>query len=172
MSYTIMTEDIETGSRDISSSNVDSELSTLYTITEVDEDTDDDTQLYKMQYGSVDNIPFCVICLDVTSTPYGCFQCKECIICEGCIGKLSSKHRKKCPVCRKGKKWCKIIETNKAYILKNDEQEVIRENNRLQHSLVGRQRANLIFCRAGSFILFIFTPFFVYMGLKIMNHDI
>ena len=161
--------DIENTPLDISASIINSnsaQLSKMYTSTE---DTDDDNAtLYKMQYGSLDNAPFCVICLDTTTTPYGCFQCKECIICEDCIDKLNPKHRKKCPVCRKGKKWCKIIQTNKAYILNNDETEVIRENIRRDDSYTRNQELNTVFKRGMSFIICIFLPFLVFMGLKLV----
>ena len=182
MSYSIMA-DIETGNVDISDQIILSPstpqtahpgLSILYSIAESDEENDDNSpQLYKMQIESIDNLPFCVICLLNTPTPYGCFQCKECIICDECIGKLNPRHRKKCPVCRKGRKWCKIIETNKAYILINNEDEVIRENNRIIQAtnIIDRrqERVNAIFCRAAFFVLCVFAPFLVFMGLKFVE---
>ena len=148
-------------------------LSILYSIPESDEDDELSPTLYKMQIEPIDNKPYCVICLSNTATPYGCFQCKECIICEECIEKLNPKHRKKCPVCRKGRKWCKIIETNKAYILINNEDEVIRENNRIMRAehIINRRRdyANVIFCRAAFFVSCVFAPFIVFMGLKFVE---
>ena len=50
---------------------------------------------------SNENQPYCIICLHNTLIVYGCFQCKECIICENCINILPRKHKLKCPICRK-----------------------------------------------------------------------
>ena len=180
MRYTIMTEE-EIEAIDLSRNQLSERYgSTLYTIdiessrinnTDTDTDTDTDTNLYKMNEDiSIESTPFCIICLQNSLAPYGCFQCKECIICENCINILPRKHKLKCPICRKGKQWCKIIETNKAYILTNNE-ETVRANNRIANRNRRDEDLNNIFRRAISFIICIFLPFFVFMGMKFMQDD-
>ena len=179
MRYTIMTEE-EIETIDLSRNQLSERYgSTLYTIdiesgrmdTDTDTDTESDANLYKMNEDiSIESTPYCIICLQNTLVPYGCFQCKECIICENCIEVLPSKHKLKCPVCRKGKRWCKIIETNKAYILTNDE-EVVRANNRTRLVNSRDESLNVIFRRVISFIICIFLPFFVFMGMKFVGED-
>jgi hypothetical protein len=175
MSYSIMA-DIENSE----ASNNILDRSIMYEIQDSDTDTEtpgdtetpSDTHLYKMEIESSDKSPYCIICLEVTPVPYGCFQCKECIICSDCIEKLPSKHKQRCPVCRKGKKWCKIIETNKAYILNINENEVIRNNTRQRNQniiLRERHESNRIIYRSIVFLTCLFLPYIVYMGLKILE---
>jgi len=57
----------------------------------------------------------CVICFEQTSQ-YGCIQCSECALCKMCLFNIYYKMLKPakcCPVCRKGKQWCRSLETNK-----------------------------------------------------------